>query len=619
MPNTLKQNVDRVVAAKTAISNAIVAQGGTVSVGDGLEEFAADIATISTGVDPEPINAVLEDANDELEAALGGGGSTPVAKGQVNFYDYDGTLVKSMSSAQFRGLESMPANPSHEGLTAQGWNWTLADAKAYVAQFGELDIGQQYVTSDGATRIYITLDGDMTSPMLKLTVPSGSTVLVDWGDGSTPSTWTSSTASEKHDYAAPGDYVISISATSGTYYFSTYFLVAGTDSSDLDAVYMNTVTKVELGTNITGFRFKYCSKLETISISTGTRNFGENCFHSCYNLKHVNIPANSSFGNGVFPYCNNLSSISIGNGLSQLSYQTFAECTGFLERVILPNTCLTIDSTAFSNCIVAEIIFGNGITEIPGSVLYQRTPVKSVKLGNAVTLIGASAFYGTSISEITLPDTVVTISNSAFRNCYCLKKINGGQNVKTYGDYCFCGCKALSTFTIPDSVTNMSTNTFYQTKSLSSVIIGSGLTKLGNGAFQNCSGLYSITIPSTITELGTYAVNGCSNMKYIRFESTTPPTISGSSTFGGVSTSTVIYVPALVSNLYMDGTNYPAKASYKYIGYATYASGVSLPTTTTDETYTLTWYATSADAIAQTNPITQGTGNEVYSVATPVA
>lgn len=68
----------------------------------------------------------------------------------------------------------------------------------------------------------------------------------------------------------------------------------------------------------------------------------------------------------------------------------------------------------------------------------------------------------------------------------------------------------------------------------------------------------------------------------------------------------------------MNGTNYPAKASYNYIGYATYESGETLPTLTTDETHTLTWYATSEDAIAQTNPITEGNGNEVYSRATLV-
>lgn len=49
MPNTLEENVNRVKAAKTAIANAITAKGGTVGANDGLEDFAADIATIPSG------------------------------------------------------------------------------------------------------------------------------------------------------------------------------------------------------------------------------------------------------------------------------------------------------------------------------------------------------------------------------------------------------------------------------------------------------------------------------------------------------------------------------------------------------------------------------------------
>lgn len=46
---TLEENVNRVKAAKTAIGNAITAKGGTVGANDGLEDFAADIATIPSG------------------------------------------------------------------------------------------------------------------------------------------------------------------------------------------------------------------------------------------------------------------------------------------------------------------------------------------------------------------------------------------------------------------------------------------------------------------------------------------------------------------------------------------------------------------------------------------
>lgn len=49
MPNTIAQNLARLQAARTAITGAITAKGGTVTAGDGFEEFPADIATIPSG------------------------------------------------------------------------------------------------------------------------------------------------------------------------------------------------------------------------------------------------------------------------------------------------------------------------------------------------------------------------------------------------------------------------------------------------------------------------------------------------------------------------------------------------------------------------------------------
>lgn len=47
--HTIAENLQRLINAKSAIGSAITAKGGTVGVGDGLEEFAADIATIQSG------------------------------------------------------------------------------------------------------------------------------------------------------------------------------------------------------------------------------------------------------------------------------------------------------------------------------------------------------------------------------------------------------------------------------------------------------------------------------------------------------------------------------------------------------------------------------------------
>lgn len=67
-----------------------------------------------------------------------GGGSSG---NDVVFYDYDGTVVQSYSANDFLALSAMPANPTHSGLTAQGWNWSLSDAKTYVQTYGKLNIG----------------------------------------------------------------------------------------------------------------------------------------------------------------------------------------------------------------------------------------------------------------------------------------------------------------------------------------------------------------------------------------------------------------------------------------------------------------------------------------------
>lgn len=49
MPNTIAENLQRLQTARTAIATAITTKGGTVTQGDGFEEFPADIATIPSG------------------------------------------------------------------------------------------------------------------------------------------------------------------------------------------------------------------------------------------------------------------------------------------------------------------------------------------------------------------------------------------------------------------------------------------------------------------------------------------------------------------------------------------------------------------------------------------
>lgn len=193
------------------------------------------------------------DINAAIEAILGGGSAT---KSDVNFYDYDGTIVNSYSTAEFAQLSAMPANPSHTGLTAQGWNWSLSDAKTYVASYGKLDIGQMYVTSDGKTRFYITLTEGRISPIMKLTLDSNSEVDIDWGDGTTHDTLSGSgdMTTNRHAYASAGSYVITITVSSGGITIPHYILNDGNSTTySPDTAYLNAIKKVEIGSSVGTF------------------------------------------------------------------------------------------------------------------------------------------------------------------------------------------------------------------------------------------------------------------------------------------------------------------------------------------------------------------------------
>ena len=84
-----------------------------------------------------------------------------VAPGDINFRDYDGTVVASWSLSELAGKTALPDLPSHDGLVCQGWNWTLAELKT---QNTRMNVGAMYITDDGKTRIYIHLEEWWTSP-----------------------------------------------------------------------------------------------------------------------------------------------------------------------------------------------------------------------------------------------------------------------------------------------------------------------------------------------------------------------------------------------------------------------------------------------------------------------
>lgn len=363
-----------------------------------------------------------------------GGGVVEAPMKDVNFYDYDGTRLYSYTAQEFLALSAMPANPTHSGLTAQGWNWTLADAKDQVNAAGGVDIGQMYITDDGKTRLYVHLEAGELSPCCVFAI--NGTATIDWGDGSTTSrvsgTSISTTKSTQHTYQSAGEYVIQISVTgqmsilgdTSTSYgsYSSLLSLNNTTQVNKNRVYSSSIRKIELGSNVTigEYAFYFCTNLETVTIPQGITELSDYSFYDCA-IKVLIAPS----------------------GLTSIGGQAFGNCRS-LHSIMLPKSVTTITRTAFANL--------------------------GARCDATVVCAYQDMFYSSAaLSRVFLIPNATSIPQKAFSFCFALQKIR-----------------------IPNGVTSISNNAFDQTPTLANIVIAATVDSIGSQAFNKCYGLGEI-------------------------------------------------------------------------------------------------------------------------------
>lgn len=301
----------------------------------------------------------------------GGGGGVSVPSSDINFYDYDGTRVAAWTLDELAAATALPDNPSHDGLIAQGWNWSLADLQA-VNRI--MDVGQSYITDDGKTRLYIEIESKLNTVVtlnFSQTVANG--VTIDWGDGSATKTLAGTgNVNTSHTYERYGSYVVTLDVADGC----EMGLSNGRSTFTGGYYEVNMLRKAEIGKNVSlaSGGFYDNRRLETITIPKSVTSFSDNTFHHCESLKCL-----------VFP-----------DGLTSINKLQYAGVRAFC----MPNGVTAIADYAFRFCSkIKRITFHDGIT----------------------TFGGEGAFDGCNdVLAISLPETLTKIPNDTFKNCYCI-------------------------------------------------------------------------------------------------------------------------------------------------------------------------------------------------------
>lgn len=227
---------------------------------------------------------------------------------------------------------------------------------------------------------------------------------------------------------------------------------------------------------------KYEGEEERVVIPEGVIKIGVWAFRNNQKIRTVTLPASlREIDSGAFSY-SSLEAISIPEGVSVIDCDTFQYCKK-LTTVRLPDNLRAIQSGAFSGCTaLSEIELPSALREVDfwgTRPTFSGTGIRRLVIPDGMTFV-SRAFSGMNkLESVSLPDSVVSIGEGAFRDCSNLKEIRFSKNLRVIGDGAFAHCNNLEEVLLPE-----------------------GLLEIGKDAFAGCKGLNHIELPDSLLGMG---------------------------------------------------------------------------------------------------------------------
>lgn len=170
-----------------------------------------------------------------------------------------------------------------------------------------------------------------------------------------------------------------------------------------------------------------CEKLKRIVLPLQTTKIEADAFRNCSSLHTIEVPTlvesiETSAG------CTALSEINVQAGNSHYSSKDGVLLSGDGKDILW-----------FPMGKGGEYTLPSTVTTV-GDYAFRNCRIETFHFADGLTSIGKYAFYNSSVKEVSLPSTVKQIPTGLFQKCANLTTVHLGKNTELLGDYVFDGC-----------------------------------------------------------------------------------------------------------------------------------------------------------------------------------